>query len=187
MAPDKFIENKLSELVDKFPQIKVRYEYDEMCSLHTIEVLPKEIYNNNSDYQCWEEYVIFEFIDIYPEHNISFITDGALVPIGEIEVFEANGSEHHLPTVCLDTWGFNSDLMLEGLFDNFSPQIYKSIKIDNCAVNMDEVNNLQNITYNISCGFSVFSDKPEVDDLINSDKEKTEYSNAGENQFALAA
>jgi hypothetical protein len=40
-----FIINRIKDLVLKIRNIKVRYEYDSMASVHTVEVLPCDTYS----------------------------------------------------------------------------------------------------------------------------------------------
>jgi hypothetical protein len=76
----------LEILITKFPNVRVRYEYDKYALIHFIEVIPNEIYNLNNDYIAWENEMTDEFIELFPTENICFISDDALVGIENVEL-----------------------------------------------------------------------------------------------------
>lgn len=90
MKARDFIINKINDLVIVFPNIRVRYENHHLSNSHFVEVVPNEVYRLNKEYQLWEEEVVFKFIENYPDQNLCFITDDALVGIETID-YEAKG------------------------------------------------------------------------------------------------
>ncbi|MDR0864276.1 MAG: hypothetical protein LBO74_05010 [Candidatus Symbiothrix sp.] len=86
MDAKQYIVNELGTLVVKFPNVRVRYEYDENALVHCIEVIPNEIYHLNDEYILWENEMTDKFIEFFPTQNICFISDDALVGIENIEL-----------------------------------------------------------------------------------------------------
>lgn len=76
-----FIINRIKDLVLKIRNIKVRYEYDSMASVHTVEVLPCDTYRNDEDYIRLEAEFYDDFIKNYPEESICFQSSDAPVRI----------------------------------------------------------------------------------------------------------
>ncbi|MDR1023711.1 MAG: hypothetical protein LBL94_10645 [Prevotellaceae bacterium] len=82
----EYIINKLSIFINLFPTVRVRYEHDGNALVHIIEILPSEVYRQNEDYIAWESEMFDRFIDRYPCENVCFITDDALVGIGNADL-----------------------------------------------------------------------------------------------------
>ena len=93
MKSTDYILKELERLLVLFPNIKVSYEYNNLASIHTIEVVPREIFHLNDDYKNWEQIMIEDFINNYPTENICFISDDALVGI-ENPICEKRGCCH---------------------------------------------------------------------------------------------
>ncbi len=81
MDSKNFIYTELSLFVKRFAKARVRYEYDQNALVHTIEVLPNEIYNLDKDYIEWENDFFGRFVKLFPTENICFISDDAQVGI----------------------------------------------------------------------------------------------------------
>ena len=81
MKSTDYILSKLENLLVLFHNVKVRYEYNDFANIHTIEVVPNEMFYFNEDYKNWEQATIDDFIRNYPTENICFISDDALVGI----------------------------------------------------------------------------------------------------------
>ena len=90
MTPQDFIINSLNGLVMEFPYVRARYENHLLSNAHFVEVVPNEVYRLNEEYQKWEEKVTFQFIEKFPSENLCFISDDAIVGIGNID-YEAKG------------------------------------------------------------------------------------------------
>lgn len=90
MTSKDFIINRINELVNIFPNVKVRYEDHHLSNTHFVEVVPNEIYRLNEKFQVWEEEVVFQFIEKFPDQNLCFITDNAIVGIETVN-YEAKG------------------------------------------------------------------------------------------------
>jgi hypothetical protein len=81
MESKEYIINKLESFIKRFSKVRVRYEYDERAVVHTIEVLPNEVYHLDEEYILWERQMFKDFIEHYPDENIGFISDDAVVGI----------------------------------------------------------------------------------------------------------
>lgn len=80
MKSTDYIIRELENLLALFPSIKVRYEYNALANIHTVEVVPNDVFYSN-DYMSWERKMIDAFINKYPTENVCFISDDALVGI----------------------------------------------------------------------------------------------------------
>jgi hypothetical protein len=92
MNSQEYIISELYAFIKIFPMVRVRYEYDEHAVVHTIEVIPNEIYRLNEDFISWECEMFDKFVERYPYENICFITDDALVGIDHVD-FELCGEK----------------------------------------------------------------------------------------------
>lgn len=90
MKSKDFVISELNTFVDKFTNVRVRYELNEMSSLHVVEVVPNEVYKIDEKYVDWENEMFEKFIDIFPMENICFITDDSYIKI-ENPIFEREG------------------------------------------------------------------------------------------------
>lgn len=81
MKATEFILSNLEKFVMDFPKTRVRYEYDILAKIHFVEVVPNEVYHLDDNYIRWESNLFDEFIDLFPEENICFISDDSTVGI----------------------------------------------------------------------------------------------------------
>lgn len=88
-----FIKEALNAFIASFPKTRVRYEFDIDANVHCIEVVPNDIYHLDNDYVNWENSFTNNFIELYPEQNICFFSDDAIVGINNIQ-FELVGSRY---------------------------------------------------------------------------------------------
>jgi hypothetical protein len=61
----EFFKKRLGELSEKFPELKIRYEYREDISMHLIEVLPEEVFESNKDYIIEEANIEKQFENLF--------------------------------------------------------------------------------------------------------------------------
>ena len=93
MKSTDYIINELETFIQKFPRMRIRYEYNEEATVHIIEVVPKEIYHLNKEYINWESTMFDKFITHYPYENICFISEDDSYGI-ENEIFVKEGLEY---------------------------------------------------------------------------------------------
>ena len=93
MEAIEFIKENLRSFIKLFTKTKVSYEYFEQSDTHFIEILPNNIYRLDSDYINWESDFFDLFIAKYPDQNICFISDDALVGLDNIH-FELTGCQY---------------------------------------------------------------------------------------------
>ena len=92
MLPKYYIISELKSFINDFPKTRVRYEHDNSSETHFIEIVPNEIYHLDTQYMQWESEMFDRFVSVYPEENICFISDDALVGLDRID-FELKGHE----------------------------------------------------------------------------------------------
>lgn len=85
MSGIDFIKNSLIALKNKFPELKIRYEYRDYLSIHVIEVLPFDTFENNHDYLMAEMSIQDEFEALYGgQEEILFISTDSLNEIRNV-------------------------------------------------------------------------------------------------------
>lgn len=89
-----YIKSELNNFIIKFPKTRIRYENDTNSKTHSIEVIPNEIFHLNKDYITWEDNFFDAFINEFPDQNICFISDDAIVGLDKID-FEVFGREYN--------------------------------------------------------------------------------------------
>lgn len=90
MNPNQYIISKLESFIKDFPQMRVRYEYDEGSDTHFVEVIPNEVYYMDSNYKKWEGQMFDDFVEQFPYEGICFISDDAIVGLENVD-FEIYG------------------------------------------------------------------------------------------------
>lgn len=92
MLPFEYIKSELKNFIVEFPKTRVRYENDINSNTHSIEIVPNEIYRLDKEYINWENRFFIEFINQFPDQNICFISDDAIVGLDKIDI-EFSGKE----------------------------------------------------------------------------------------------
>jgi len=87
-----YITTELKKFILEFSRTRVRYEYDKESDTHFIEVVPNDVYHLDIDYIKWESEMFDRFVELYPEENICFISDDALVGLDKVD-FEICGKD----------------------------------------------------------------------------------------------
>ena len=147
MKEKDFVINSINELVKLFPTTRVRYENHQQSNTHFVEVVPSEIYKLDAAYQDWEEGILFQFINKFPNQNLCFFSDDAIVGIENVE-FETKGNLYDL------LYTFNRDCYQE--VQEIS--VYQGNSIPNISqVKIGEIpaisSNVSALTYNFSSNF----------------------------------
>lgn len=88
----EYIISKLKKFILEFPKTRVRYEHDHNSETHFIEIVPNETYRLDAEYIRWESEMFDSFIEFFPDENICFISDDALVGLDKID-FELIGTQ----------------------------------------------------------------------------------------------
>jgi len=93
MKSIEFLKSELSAFIQQFPKTRVRLEIDTDSKSHYVEIVPNEVYNLDSNYIAWESEIFDSFIEKFPDENIYFISDDALVGLDRID-FELIGNAY---------------------------------------------------------------------------------------------
>ena len=75
MKAQETIIEELNQIVEKIPQLQIKYAFDASDNTHFIEVLPLSFYKNNKDYIDFEMDLTFHMIKAFPYHLLFFISD----------------------------------------------------------------------------------------------------------------
>ena len=131
MLPFEYIKSELNNFIIEFPKTRVRYEMDDNSNTHSIEVVPNEIYRLDENYISWENSFFDEFINQFPDHNICFISDDAIVGLDKID-FELSGKEFvSIETILPTSFGFNisSNISINTIHINLKDNTKSSNKV----------------------------------------------------------
>ena len=142
MKARDFIENRLQELIETFPQMRVSYEFDILSDTHFIEVLPSEEFRNNSEYSKFETNLIIEFISTYPNEDIVFVSKNDLIEVNNPSIIKT-GKLYNRESLFLNAkvWSNNSlsnnSLLNFNLpFNSFSETNMNSINLIKVSLGM---------------------------------------------------
>jgi len=130
MKARDFIENRLQELIEKFPQMRVSYEFDILSNSHFIEVLPSEEFKTNSEYSKFETNLIVDFISTYPNEDIVFLTENDLIEVNNPS-FIKTGKLYNKESLLWNSkvWSNNSVLSFNLQFKSFPETNMNSIDL----------------------------------------------------------
>jgi hypothetical protein len=132
--PTAFIKKSLTDLIELFPEIRVRYEYDSSADVHCIEVIPKQTYYLNENFIDLENNLTDRFIELFPDQNIYFFTDDSIIGINNVD-FELVGSKFNNFISIAD---YDLVIQAEPTFDskelNIENSISSSIEIFNSVL-----------------------------------------------------
>jgi hypothetical protein len=161
-----FIKEALNAFIASFPKTRVRYEFDIDANVHCIEVVPNDIYHLDNDYVNWENSFTNNFIELYPEQNICFFSDDAIVGINNIQ-FELTGSKYvdlistndcksYINLEQIHIFNSSNYLNLENISSTtgvFNNGIASQVKQSN--INIDQANSLTSIENQNQALFSI--------------------------------
>lgn len=114
MTSKKFILNKIEELIGNFPQLTIRYEYDDIEDSHFIEISPLKEFETNEGYISAEKKINLEFIKNFPFEILTFVSTKDNVVLESPLVFQGETlSVFH-------SWNkLNYDAIIASLFDDY--------------------------------------------------------------------
>jgi len=75
MKSKTFILKKIKDLANAIPQLTIRYEYDQSCDSHFVEVSPINEFESNEKYIILEKEISLEFINLFPFDILTFISE----------------------------------------------------------------------------------------------------------------
>jgi len=84
-----FLKKELRALVSRFPQLQLRYGYNDMVGIHVVEILPLAEYANNKALsEAWIDLAV-RFMERFEEEEISFISSDSSLSAGAL-ILELN-------------------------------------------------------------------------------------------------
>jgi hypothetical protein len=95
MKASHFIQSKLTEIVNWCPWLRVAYEFDKFDNSHIVQIWPKLLFYHHSFVEL-ETALQQEFIKLYPNHLLTFTTEGELYEV-ENPTFSLTGAAYHQP------------------------------------------------------------------------------------------
>ncbi|GAB6395587.1 MAG: hypothetical protein MdMp024_1899 [Bacteroidales bacterium] len=85
MNAKEYVRQQIESFLEKMKTARVRYEYDTTANTHVIEIVPSAIYHSDKTYIAWANDMFDRFIERFPDQNICFVSDDALVGIEHAE------------------------------------------------------------------------------------------------------
>jgi hypothetical protein len=174
MKSSEFIIFKIKDFVIKFPQAYVKYEHDEASFTHFLEVTPLALYQNDEEYIQWELAFQSEFIANYPDENIGFISEDALVGLDRVDFELAGEVNLSSISVCNKNTTIISEL-------NFANDEYWENPLDSVNVAC-QANNMQ---LGLDLHFRKLANVDKVNHI--SDQWNLSTVPVGESNYAMAA
>lgn len=86
MKAKEFIFKNLRNLVNKFPQITFRYQFDELEQTHIVEVSPLSAYVDDPDYKMAEGDLTYDFDRAFSPETIMFVSGNSLTEVTKAEM-----------------------------------------------------------------------------------------------------
>ncbi|MEO7216300.1 hypothetical protein [Mucilaginibacter sp.] len=189
MTAEEYIILQLISLVNKFPNIRARYDNDRSSNSHVIEIIPNHFYHNDEKFRVVEDDIIDNFIKEFPYENVVFLSGDDLYKLEKIDHefvgnnFCKNPALISINQILTSFTGINNDLLQE-LFEKYDAQMEHHFKIQ-----MSKSFFKQPIGV-IATNINIYPKKTGVlntIDTITSLADDTTYSEAGQNNYALAA
>jgi hypothetical protein len=81
----EYLKFVLGDFIRRFPVAKIRYKFEALSNLHCVEVLPRALFQSETKYLDWERRAIDEFIELFPDQNLLFCTEGDPVRVENAE------------------------------------------------------------------------------------------------------
>lgn len=115
-----YIKSRMESLVKEFKNIKTSYSFHELSGTHSIEIIPRDVYYIEEGISDWENNLILDFIDLYPQESLCVLTDDSIIPIQDVE-FELYGSEFGLEKlICYSTeLTYDANLFQDHFYNTF--------------------------------------------------------------------
>lgn len=79
-----FLKQKLSDFIAEHTHARVRYEYDDVANLHTIEVLPQSLYDSD-EFVMWECAFFKQISKSFPGTDVCFVSEDSYVGIEHVD------------------------------------------------------------------------------------------------------
>ncbi|QKJ28508.1 hypothetical protein HQ865_01610 [Mucilaginibacter mali] len=97
----EFVTGMIDKIVDNFPFIQCRYQYDNFDNSHFVEVLPAKYLQECDDLTLMRNSFIIDFIKKFPSESLTFVTDGDLIELDDI-IYLKQGKGYKLAKMALD-------------------------------------------------------------------------------------
>ncbi len=81
MTSKEYIIDELNRLAKKIQYIRVRYQFDQISSMHIIEIMPDDVYRNDPVYLEWEDGLFGRFFKKFPTENLCFVSDKSYIKV----------------------------------------------------------------------------------------------------------
>lgn len=85
ISSEKFLIEKIKQLISVYTDTKLSLAFDKLTETFYIKVCPAKNYLNSSDLQDLSADLLDEFLDLYPDDSMVFITEHSLVKFSEFD------------------------------------------------------------------------------------------------------
>jgi len=140
MTPKNFILNKIENLISQFPQLMIRYEHDESCDSHFIEVSPITEFESNQIYISVEREISIEFVNLFPFDILTFVSEEDGLVLESPMIFKTKTQNRILRSKLKK---FNFEHIISDLFEDYDVDWKK--KINFTTTNIGSNSNYSNI------------------------------------------
>lgn len=115
MTSKDFILSKINHILDNFPKMIVRYEYDISCDSHFIEISPSDYFDTNKEYISIEKEINHEFLKLFPFDILTFVSDKDGISLHSPLVFRKKRKKKEVQRYNT----FNFENIIGSLFDDY--------------------------------------------------------------------
>jgi hypothetical protein len=150
MTPVDFLYTELNAIAREFPQVHIKYDYNELIRTHIVVLLPLEEYRDNKALDDRWIPVSFRFQEIFPNQDIAFVSSDSTLDM-DIPTMEWNK-----PVGALDVW---NNIIYDSVTDQVLDYYFSTeISIDTVLIGPPIANMLSFPTLDLSQTHNTDSD-----------------------------
>jgi len=102
MNSKEYIKTGLQRLVNLYPQLTFIYQFDEIESMHMVQVEPQDEFESNKAYQVDEADLTFDFDNSFFPESIVFISKDSLIKVDSPEFILQNFTPFRIEDLLLN-------------------------------------------------------------------------------------
>lgn len=85
MTAKEFVIESIDKIVSDFLFVQCRYQFDEECNTHYVEVMPKGYMESPNKITEVQNHIILQFIQKYPNQLLAFFSDDDLIQLDRVD------------------------------------------------------------------------------------------------------
>ncbi len=85
MTAKEFVIGSIDKIVSDFLFVQCRYQFDEECTTHYVEVMPKGYMEIPNEITVVQNKIILRFIEKYPNQLLAFFSDDDFIRLDRVD------------------------------------------------------------------------------------------------------